>query len=237
MTCCSGINFLRRHGIDIRIKVLRLVVGAEEIPMDVGIGPRHGRVARVYVQRRTIVPPNTAKRITGVIDQKMGACMFEPSPELPAMAPRTLHEGGREIQMYVINPTDRHVHLAGEGLLGEAHAVYAVRAPLSETAPQVPTDDNPQEDTVGALPEHLTDLYTRSSTQLTPEEQGGLKNLLTQFQGVFARNEFDLGISPRWNTRLTQAKRSQLSRKCEGPPLILLLRKEPTCSVWRRRES
>ena len=105
-----GLDFLRRHEIDIRIQVLRLVVGPEEIPMDFRLGPQHSRVARVYIQRQTVVPPNAIKRITGVIDQRMEVCMFEKSPELPAIAACTLHDGGRAIEVCVINPTDRHVY-------------------------------------------------------------------------------------------------------------------------------
>ena len=214
-----GMDFIWRHGIDLRVRSLRLEMGREEIPMEFGVGPRHGRVARAYVQRRTIVPPNTAKKIIGVMDHTLGPCMFEPSPELPAMAARTLHEGGREIHMYVLNPTDRHVHLEGNRLLGEVHAVYAVGTPPSEKVAQVPNNDIPQEDTAGVLPEHLTDLYTRSSTQLTPEEQGGLKSLLIQFQGVFARNEFDLGDFTALEHQIDTGQSLPIKQKMRRTPL------------------
>ena len=52
---------------------------------------------------------------------------------------------------------------------------------LAEAAP-------PQE-----VPVHLQDLLEMSSEELTEEQRSQLAGLLTEFQDVFARSEFDLG--------------------------------------------
>jgi hypothetical protein len=51
---------------------------------------------------------------------------------------------------------------------------------------------NPSEPTT-EVPEHLQDLLERSAKELDPSEREKLAELLTEFQDVFARSEFDFG--------------------------------------------
>lgn len=60
--------------------------------------------------------------------------------------------------------------------------VHPTSSPLSE-----PT--SPDE----GLPEHLKDLYLRSATGLTDDQQHQLHNLLLEFQDIFSRGPHDLG--------------------------------------------
>jgi hypothetical protein len=46
---------------------------------------------------------------------------------------------------------------------------------------------------VAEVPEHLQDLLERSAKELNPSEREKLAELLTEFQDVFARSEFDFG--------------------------------------------
>ena len=64
--------------------------------------------------------PNKVKRITGVLDQRLGDFMFEPSPDRPVMVPHAIHPAGQGVEMYVINPTDRGIKIAISQVLGEA---------------------------------------------------------------------------------------------------------------------
>ena len=45
----------------------------------------------------------------------------------------------------------------------------------------------------GGKRKHLVNLFEKSKRELTEQEQGHLKELLCEFEDVFARNEFDLG--------------------------------------------
>ena len=44
-----------------------------------------------------------------------------------------------------------------------------------------------------AMPEHLQNLFERSSEGWTMGEQDTIRRLLVQYQDVFSKNEFDLG--------------------------------------------
>jgi hypothetical protein len=43
------------------------------------------------------------------------------------------------------------------------------------------------------IPEHLVNLFEKLKGELTEQEQGHLRELLCEFEDVFAKNEFDLG--------------------------------------------
>ena len=51
------------------------------------------------------------------------------------------------------------------------------------------------ETVTNTLPEHLVDLYERSTVHLTDLEKQGLKNLLCKYQGVFSKSAEDIGTT------------------------------------------
>ena len=102
----------------------------------------------------------------------------------------TYHASGDSTAVCQINASDKDVVLAAESAVGRAmEDDFHVRVPflsrnvctLAEAAP-------PQE-----VPVHLEDLLQRSSEELTEEQRPQRAELLTEFQNVFARNEFDFG--------------------------------------------
>ena len=95
---------------------------------------------------------------------------------------------------------------------------------LAETAP-------PQE----VPPPHLQDLLERSSEELTGEQRSQLAELLTEYQDVFARSEFDFGDFKALVHEIDTGD-APLSRiKCGGPLLSSLGRRRPTLRrCWTR---
>ena len=90
---------------------------------------------------------------------------------------------------------------------GEIPAVATIRG--SPTA-QPNTDEN------SCVPEHLVDLYSRSCEELDQEQAAEVAKLLTEYQDVFAKDEFDLGcfseIQHRIDTGDSQPVRQRLRR-------------------------
>ena len=114
-----GLDFLRQQGVTIHIQHSRLQIGDEHIPMKYSAPSPSSRVARVYVVKCTVVPPNKVKRITGVLDQRLGDFIFQPYKGLPVMIPHAIHPG-LGVEMYAINPTDRGIKITISEVLGEA---------------------------------------------------------------------------------------------------------------------
>ena len=68
----------------------------------------------------------------------------------------------------------------------------------------------------------------RSSEELTGEQRSQLAELLTEYQDVFARSEFDFGDFQALVHEIDTGDAPPLSRrKCGGPLLSLLGRRRP----------
>lgn len=89
-----GVDFLHKYGVNVHLRQSRLQLGKEYIPMKFGEGPVQGRIARKYLTKRTVIPPNHVKRISGVLDQPLRDFAFEPILSLPVMAPCAVLEVG-----------------------------------------------------------------------------------------------------------------------------------------------
>ena len=109
------------------------------------------------------------------------------------LMPHTYHASGDSTAVCLINASDNmDVVLAAESAVGRAvEADLHVRVPvpfLSRTVCTLAEAAPPQE-----VPVHLQDLLERSSEELFEEKRPQLAELLTEFQDVFARSEFDFG--------------------------------------------
>ena len=214
-----GLDFLRRHAVDILIGSEELKLGTQSIPLMRGSTRGPEKVAKVCLQHRVTIPPNSLKRITGVIDQRMEGFIIEPMSGLPALVPRTLHDTGPEVQLLVLNPTDRTVHLDGNSVLAQAFEVEVV-APIQSSPPEpepgartILEDENPE------VPEHLRDLYQRSAELLDPTQQVALKHLLIEYGDVFACDDFDLGDFTAIEHRVDTGTAAPIKQKMRRTPL------------------
>ena len=213
-----GLDFLCRHSTAINIGEKQLEVGLQKIPLSLGHTRNPDKVAQVYTQESTTIPPNALKRITGTIDQKMGTFIFEPLPESHALILRTLHDGGKILPIYILNPTDRTIHIEGKKVLGRAYEV-------EEVVPSIDPSSVPEHKVQGIqedkqeLPEHVQDLYMRSSELLDETQQAALKNLLIGYADVFARNDFDLGEFVAIEHRIDTKDEGPVKQKMRRTPL------------------
>ena len=80
------------------------------------------------------------------------------------------------------------------------------------------------------VPAHLQDLLERSSEELTEEQRSQLAELLTEFQDVFARSEFNFGDFTALVHEIDtgDAPPPPLARKKCGGPQLSSLGRRPT---------
>ena len=124
-----GIDFLRRHKIDILIQDSILVLYGEKIAMDFGEETQSPRTSNIYIQRTTIVPPNSVKMVHCKMNELLKQFMFEPAHGLRVLVPWTVHDSGQEAElyMYMVNPTVKNVRLKYNQLMGSAEEVAGHR--------------------------------------------------------------------------------------------------------------
>ena len=112
------------------------------------------------------------------------------------LTPRTLHSSGQDPTMCVLNVTDRYLTLKKGHDIAEAHVISVVEPVPSELedsgyrACTVQAGDAGQSSLV---PGHLTAMYEHSIAELHENQVRQFAQLITEFQDVFAKDEFDLG--------------------------------------------
>ena len=194
-----GIDFIVRHNVSVLLPELLLKVGidpsAEFIPMMFGGAfPPNPQACKVYCRERVVIPPNRVKRITGVIDQRMTSqFVFEPAAEFPVYMPRVLHDPGGHVCVVFLNHTEECMDIPSDTLLGEVTEISAVLEPSPRQTQSAFTVNQVQQEIKPDVPDHLKDLLERSSESLSEEEHQQLRQLLVEFQEVFASTDLDLG--------------------------------------------
>ena len=108
------------------------------------------------------------------------------------LKPRTLHKGGNNSVLCLINLSDHHVELEKGEVLAYAEEVCSKVEPVGIQKVEV-AEQEVQEKGEREIPEHLINLFEKSKGEFTGQEQGHLRELLYEFEDVFAKNEFDLG--------------------------------------------
>jgi hypothetical protein len=126
-------------------------------------------------------------------------------------------------QLAIFNPTDEEITLYPEMNLGTCESTY----PEEETEPDprgsmrcARTELQAGISVSSQLPEHLTDLHARSSSELTELEKEAFAELLFRYQSVFAKSSEDLGRTDRIKHRINTGSASP----CKQPPPATAIR-------------
>ena len=216
---------------------------------------------RVSVDRTAVVPPRSEALIAGKI---VGPCgpvlgLLEPTARLMEvnqllLARSLVDTASGIVPLRVLNPTDSPCTLYKNTVAAMCEPVELVElvdqpngnhnsvalCQVKEEGGEVTSAMEPD-----SVPEHLLDLFERSSHQLDSEECSQIAQLLTEFADVFAVSSDDLGhtslVSHKINTGPSQpirqpARRLPLHKRAEADLLIQeMLQKrviEPSSSPW-----
>ncbi|XP_048246357.1 uncharacterized protein LOC125377354 [Haliotis rufescens] len=203
-----GADFILRHCNSINLEEHVLVVGGMEVPMM--IKSRRGPAGcGIRMASKTSIPPISVRMVQCALTEELRQYMTEPDETIlgKVLIPRILHGPGKEPIICMINPTESTVKLSEGQEVGLASEVEEINPDedsqgqgWSETTHQDEGDIDSQTDDESVTstpfpnpPQHLEDLYYRSSTHLKLPDIRKLAELLIEFQDVFARDELDLG--------------------------------------------
>ncbi|XP_060553282.1 uncharacterized protein LOC132714411 [Ruditapes philippinarum] len=155
------------------------------------------QISAVNVCKSSTIPPNSITRLACDVSYQEDVYCLESMDNGELLIARTLHEGGTNPVVCLINLNDFHLKLKAGQQIAVAQEVNVVQP--------VPNDMNEQlivrkvsadiggSDSSKNLPAQLLDLFERSITHLNDEQQLRVKELLLEFEDVFAKHEFDLG--------------------------------------------
>lgn len=149
------------------------------------------RVSKVTVSRLTKIPPRCVMTVSCTVKDQPGTYILEGTDIKDLLISRSLHTG-TQINVTVFNLSDHTVRLKRKMCVGTAETVEVMSA-LPEEYLCVGEINTVEQENARELPEHLTDVWQRSSEHLSGDEREQLRSLLLEFQDVFAKDEYDLG--------------------------------------------
>ena len=181
-----GIDFLTKHGVCVdfgryeivwKKQVLRAKV-VRDAQADV-------KICRVRLAENTKVPPNSVAFAVGKLSyEQEGEFVFSPiRSATPCLVPASVHRGGGGMVVFpCVNDTASTMYLRGGLEVGTAMGVDELSQPqggqksCSSTAPKVQRTRVQDE-----LPQHLVDLFEKSSEGLDDMQKDSLRTLLIEF--------------------------------------------------------
>ena len=188
-------------------------------------------VSRVFIHKRTVVPPNSITRITVKPEQCLSPdkqFVVEPLGSCKGLLVSAVVISGRGlVPLSVINDTDRYVTLKPG-----CHVVNATEAYQCETACAAPDgimihqlegvsegDMQQQLDKVRQLmPSHLKDLFSRSVVGLTLDRAAKVGVLLISYEDIFARHDLDIDCLEEVQHRINTGDSAPVRQKMRRTP-------------------
>jgi hypothetical protein len=152
--------------------------------------------------------------------------MVEPSIEQVSdllLMPHTYHASGSSTHICLVNPSERDVTLQEGSILGDTvDAGLHVPVPYLDRKVCLLGEEHRGDLGTREMPDHLQNLLERSSRELSGEQRGQLADLLTEFQDVFARCEFDFGAFTALEHRIDTGDAAPLKERMRRtPPPVL----------------
>jgi transposase InsO family protein len=215
-----GLDFMANFGLDICLTERYLTIGTEKIPARLDFPADACRIARIHAHRDFSIPPHTGRTIlldcVAMDDGKVK--IFEPT-DIPSLAlTNTCFIANGTVPFTILNFGESKVQIYKGDFLGvvtDSHDpdILLTPAPNStdcENKPQlsdiivrrVATQDKDSHPALLSpefarltkeLPTHITDLFERSSAQLTLHQAAKLAALLGEYADIFSKHDMDLG--------------------------------------------
>lgn len=194
-----GMDFLTSHQCDLMLTRQIMKVNGEEILCFANSRNAQPRCCRVAVLELVEIPAETEMVIPGYtwgVMDKRGTGLIE--ADMKFMHTRGLHVAKAlvspttgTVPVRIANPHDQSFKLHKNTIVAtyepiEPDLILSVNTMQSEE--NVPATCSNTD-----IPEHLKELHSKSSQQLTQEQQARLKHLLTKYQNQFSKNAHDLG--------------------------------------------
>jgi len=190
-----GLDFLEANGVSLHLKEKELQISGDIIPMSLGTGsPLVNKTeAGVFLAKGCKVPPNSVMRVGAQLSESMAReYIVKAATKGELLIPRTLHNGGNNPVLCLINISDHYVEVEKGEVLAYAEEVCLNVENIGVQKVGVAGQGGP-ENGKREIPEHLINLFDKSKGKLNEQEQTQLSELLCEFEDVFAKSEFDLG--------------------------------------------
>ena len=188
-----GMDFLMKHKCDIMLSKGYIVLRGERIPCYMNENKSDLTCCRVAVSETVVIPAESEMIIPGKpldpIDNEYFG-ILEPHTNF-------VHKNGLLVGKSLVDPLKGTFPIRVANFKKEPCKIYentvaavyeSVSVLKSESVSSVNTEPS-----TATMPEHIQDLFTRSSKTLEPEQVAKLKALLIKHQNVFSSSKLDIG--------------------------------------------
>ena len=170
-----GLDFLEANGVSLHLKEKELQIAGEVIPMSLGTGIPlvSEKETGVSLVKGCKVPPNLVMRVGAQLSESLaGKYIVKAATKGEILIPRTLHKGGDNRVLCLINLSDHHVELEKGEVLAYTEEVCSKVEPVGIQQVEV-AEQEVQKKGKREIPQHLTDL----KGELNVQEQTQLSEL------------------------------------------------------------
>jgi hypothetical protein len=165
-----GLDFLEANGVSLHLKEKKLQITGEVLPMSLGAGSPlvNEKETGVSLVKGCKVPPNSVR--TQLSESLRGEYIVKAATKGDILIPRTLHKGGDNPVLCLINLSDQHVELEKGEVLAYAEEVCSKVEPVGIQKVEV-AEQEVQKKEKREIPKHLTNLFKKYKGELNGQEQ------------------------------------------------------------------
>ena len=190
-----GIDFLLGMKVRIDFGTARVVINDEVIQAQIITDSGAEDVCDVSLAHDVQVPPCSVKSVSVLLTRNFesGFCVTPLRENFPCMIPSSFHNSSKDVVIQLFNDTSKTIRIKKGTVVGVAESGEEKLEPSqtsgSSRVRKVETSRSP----TSQLPEHLTELFQRSSTGLDANQIQEVKQLLIDFQDIFSSHDLDIG--------------------------------------------
>ncbi|XP_062570205.1 uncharacterized protein LOC134232256 [Saccostrea cucullata] len=208
-----GIDFLRKHGVEISCEAGTLRVKGTDTTFAMSVDESAPVLDAVSV-RRVRIPPHTAQIIKGTLSSDMPEFMLEPASIFPPgiVASRTYNAAGKRAKLCILNLTDRS-HIVTTGTkVGKAVPADLV----NDTKPTVRRITFEGDKTY----DHIAPLLEQLHKTAPVEVRSQAAELVKKIADVFATDDLDLGSFSEIEHRTDTGNASPVKHRMRRTPAV-----------------
>ena len=196
-----GLDFMKSHACSIDLVNCTIVLDGREVQMCMT-----GKIGcyRVFLDEAVVLLPRSeiltlcpVQTQSGKLVSDLGVGIVEPIESFTksdrALTARTLTDNATKVPVRLMNLHNDSQNLQKGTVVAQYVPVTTV---LDETTNSSDLGD-------GVIPDHLRKLYERTEQALDEGQSAALKAFLLRYQGLFAKDDFDLGRAESVKHRIT----------------------------------
>ena len=204
-----GITDLQKLGLKADFEYMTLYRGERSIPIEDNSGVPLS--CKVYSKQTISLAPGKMSMVWGSVRNKHGKKQKESAMMLQSvrsvvhkygvLPAKSLHKSSDScIPISIFNPNENTVVIEPNETLGMLVPVWETDLQVSEIFDPEKvslcsaSEIGPTDEVSNDLPEHLLDLFRKSTEHLDSNESEELKQFLIKYAGQFSKNDFDIGF-------------------------------------------